>query len=98
LAALSELAHNSFMTGLRTWCLVAAGVIVISLPGGAFAQLSMPGISLSGDRPLTKEEQEKRKAVDDAYKSAIDKVPEKKKPADPWGDMRSPTANSSKQR
>jgi hypothetical protein len=80
-------------------CLAAAAAIVISLSADAFAQLSMPGLDITGDRPqLTKEEQEKRKAVDDAYKSTINKLPDKKKPADPWGDIRSPTANSSKQR
>ena len=90
------------MVGVKNRCLIAAAAIVISFAGSASAQISMPGISLSGDRPLTKEEQEKRKEIDDAYKSAInkvpDKVPDKKKPADPWGDMRLPSANSSKQR
>jgi hypothetical protein len=73
--------------------------MAIAFAGAASAQISMPGLDLSGDRPqLTKEEQEKRKAVDDAYKSAINKLPDKKKSADPWGDIRSPAANSSKQR
>jgi hypothetical protein len=68
--------------------------------GGAFAQQQfMPGISLVPDRrPLTPEEQEKRKAVDDAYRSAIAKVPDKKKSADPWGEIRSTTTTPSKQR
>jgi hypothetical protein len=84
---------------VKNRCLAAAAAIVISLSADAFAQLSMPGLDITGDRPqLTKEEQEKRKAVDDAYKSTINKLPDKKKPADPWGDIRSPTANSSKQR
>jgi hypothetical protein len=69
--------------------------------GGAFAQQQqfMPGISLVPDRrPLTAEEQEKRKAVDDAYRSAIAKVPDKKKSADPWGEIRSTTTTPSKHR
>ena len=83
------------MAGVRNRCLVAAGVIVMSLTADAFAQLSMPALPLDSDRRLTKEEQEKRKEVDDAYKSAISKVPDKKKPpADPWGDVRSPAPNS----
>lgn len=87
------------MVGIKNSCLVAAGVMVILSTASALAQLRMPGIDLSGDHPqLTKEEQEKRKAVDDAYKSAINKLPDKKKPADPWGDIRSPATNSPKQR
>ena len=84
------------MAGVRNRCLVAAGVIVMSLTtDAALAQLSMPALRLDNDRRLTKEEQEKRKEVDDAYRSAIDKLPDKKKPsADPWGDMRSPSPNS----
>lgn len=87
------------MIGVKNRCLAAAAAIVMSSTADALAQLSVPGIGLSADRPqLTKEEQEKRKAVDDAYKSTINKLPDKKKPADPWGDIRSPAANSSKQR
>ena len=79
------------MVAVKNRCLVAAVAIVISLTADALAQFSTPSINLSADRPqLTKEEQEKRKAVDDAYKSTINKLPDKKKPADPWGDIRSP--------
>ena len=99
LAAFSRSVHNSPMAGVENRCLVAAAAILMSLTADALAQLTMPGMSLSADRPqLTKEEQEKRKAVDDAYKSTINKLPDKKKPADPWGDIRSPAANSARQR
>ena len=44
-----------------------------------------PGLNLTPDKPpLSREEQDRRKAVDDAYKSAIEKLPDKKKSADPW--------------
>jgi hypothetical protein len=87
------------MLAVKNRCLIAAAAIVILLSADALAQLSMPGLDISGDPPrLTKEEQEKRKAVDDAYKSTINKLPDKKKPADPWGDIRSSGVNSSKQR
>lgn len=87
------------MAGVKNRYLVAAAAIVMALTADALAQLTMPGIDLSADRPqLTKEEQEKRKAVDDAYKSTINKLPDKRRPVDPWGDIRSPAANSSKQR
>jgi hypothetical protein len=75
-----------------------ASAITAALTGTASAQFT-PGINLAPDKPpLTAEEQEKRKAVDDAYKSAIEKVPDKKKSADPWGDIRPSTTTSSKQR
>jgi len=95
LAFLPRLAHNVFMVDIKGSCVIAAGVMVISLAASASAQLGMPGINLNTERPpLTKEEQEKQKAIDDAYKSAINKVPDKKKPADPWGDIRSPAMGS----
>jgi len=87
------------MAGLKIRCLVVAGAILMSFSADALAQFSTPGISLDRERPrLSKEEQEKRKEIDDAYRSTIDKLPDKKKPTDPWGDMRSPGANSSRQR
>lgn len=36
---------------------------------------------------------EKAKEVEQDYKTAIEKIPEKKKPADPWGNVRPSTAN-----
>lgn len=78
--------------------LSGAGAIIAALTGAASAQF-MPGINLAPDKPpLTPEEQAKRKAVDDAYRSTIEKVPDKKKSADPWGDIRTGTTTPSKQR
>ncbi|MFZ0068434.1 MAG: hypothetical protein WAK90_19895 [Pseudolabrys sp.] len=76
-----------------------ATVIVVALAGSGSAQQFMPGIDLVPEsRPLTSEEREKRKAIDDAYRSAIEKLPDQKKSADPWGDVRSTKTTSSKQR
>jgi hypothetical protein len=88
------------MTYAKKLYLIAAGAIVIFLPGTASAQLTMPGVSLQYDsRRLDPEEQTKRKAVDDAYKSTMEKIPDQKKPNDPWGNVRSTTTTtSSKQR
>jgi putative ABC transport system substrate-binding protein len=73
------------LTGL----LGSAGVIVMLLSGTAFAQSMRPGINLTpGNRPLSPEEQARQKAVDDAYRSAIEKLPDKKKSADPWDSIR----------
>jgi Na+/H+-dicarboxylate symporter len=69
------------------------------LAGTAFAQDFKPSINLNADsRPLTQEEKEKRKAVDEAYRSTIEKLPDKNKSTDPWGNLRSPTTTPSKQR
>jgi hypothetical protein len=52
--------------------------------------MPMPGISLhdGGTRKLTPEEQAKQDAIDHAYKSTLQKIPEKKA-GDPWGNIRS---------
>ncbi len=75
---------------LRTLMLVGA---TIALMGGTASAQFTPGITLQPDatRPLSPEEQQKRKAVDDAYKSAIQKIPNQPKSADPWGNIRSTT-------
>jgi hypothetical protein len=88
------------MAWAKNILMAAACTIIVALPGIAFAQQLMPGLSLHPDKPpLTPEEREKQKAIDDAYKSAINKLPDKKKPADdPWGNIRSTTTTSPKQR
>jgi hypothetical protein len=74
--------------------IVHAGAIIALLTGAASAQMPMPGINLSPDRQMTPEEKEKQKAIENAYKSAIEKIPDKKAPADPWGAVRSTTPSS----
>jgi hypothetical protein len=67
------------MTHAKKLYLIAAGAIVVFLPGTASAQLGMPGVSLHDDsRGLDPEEQTKRKAVDDAYKATMEKIPDQK--------------------
>jgi hypothetical protein len=70
--------------------IIGAGVIVSLLTGAALAQLPM-GISLGHDEKhkLTPEEQAKQDAADRAYKSTLQKIPEKKA-VDPWGNIRDP--------
>ena len=73
-------------------------IIIAALTGSASAQQFMPGINLDADkRPLSPEEKEKRKAIDEAYRSTIEKLPDQKKPADAWGNIRSAKTPSSKQ-
>ena len=74
--------------------IVRAGAIIALLTGAASAQIPMPGINLSPDRQMTPEEKEKQKVIENAYKSAIEKIPDKKPPADPWGAVRSTTPSS----
>jgi hypothetical protein len=54
----------------------------------------MPPINLLGaqqKRPLTPEEQERQKEIDDNYKAAAKKIPDQKG-SDPWGDVRATPA------
>lgn len=71
---------------LRKFALAAW--IVALLAGPASAQMPM-GMSFK-DHPkeLTPEQREKQKAVDDAYKEANKKIPEKNVANDPWGGVR----------
>ena len=78
-----------------------AGAIIILSSGPMSAQdFKLPGISMQPDapRPLDPDEQTKRKAIDDAYKSTMEKIPDQKKSNDPWGNIRSTTTTSTKQR
>lgn len=76
---------------------IRAASVIALLTSSAYAQLPPVGIELSPDAPqLTPEEREKRQATDDAYKSALKKIPDQKKTADPWGDMRTSPPTSPK--
>jgi len=70
--------------------LVLAGMIVAVLAGSAYAQNPlMPSFSLQEEKKRrTPEEIARDKAIDDAYKSATKKIPEKQA-NDPWADVRS---------
>jgi hypothetical protein len=61
-------------------------LMLLALTGSAFAQ----GINLMTDfkRPLTSEEIERQKAIDQAYKDSINKIPDQKGSSDPWGNVR----------
>jgi hypothetical protein len=75
-----------------------AFVLAATMTGAAHAQFPMPGFKLDGapKRKLTPEEQEQQQKLDDAYKSATTKIPDKKS-NDPWATVRpSPSASQSK--
>ena len=92
---ISGMAHVVQDTWRKT---IGALAIVACLTGSAFAQFT-PGLTLRPDseRQLTPEEKEKQKALDNAYRSAIGKIPDKQKPADPWGNIRPAEPPKSKQ-
>jgi hypothetical protein len=85
------------MTYAKKLYLIAAGAIIVLSAGTASAQDYRPGMGVYRDsRPPDPEQGAKRKAVDDAYKSLMEKIPDNKKSYDPWGNIRSTTTTSSK--
>jgi len=77
--------------------LILAGAALALLTGAASAQtptmggggMPMPGMSLGRDKPPpTADQIAKQKAIDDAYKSATQKIPDKKTADDPWATVR----------
>ena len=74
--------------------LVCAGAIVLLIAGAAGAQsnsdaqspLSMPFKPKAP--PPTQEQIDRQKAADRAYEAAVQKIPDKKSSADPWGNVR----------
>jgi hypothetical protein len=67
---------------------------LILLTGSASAQ----GINLLVEKPpLTEEDRARQKAIDEAYKAKIDKIPDQKASSDPWATVRSPVAPKSAQ-
>ena len=46
------------------------------------------GIPLNQEKPVSPEQQAKRRATEEAYKSTLKSIPDAK-PVDPWGTMRS---------
>jgi hypothetical protein len=69
--------------------LILLAVALALMITNAYAQQTPKINLLQGDqkRPLTPEEREQQKKLDDNYKAATKKVPDQK-PIDPWGDVR----------
>jgi hypothetical protein len=73
---------------MRRKPLLACAVFAL-LTGAASAQMPMPGLSLGHDKAApTADQIAKQKAIDDAYKSATQKIPDKKTADDPWAAVR----------
>jgi len=76
-----------------------AGALAL-LTANASAQMPMPGVHLGGEqkRPLTPEEKERQKQLDDDYKAATNKTPNQKA-NDPWANVRpTPTVPTPKKK
>jgi hypothetical protein len=79
---------------------VVTAALVSALVAPAYAQApgspsssssSTIGIPFNSDYPPSQEELERRKALDREYNAAVQKIPDKKPAADPWGDVRATT-------
>jgi hypothetical protein len=75
-----------------------AGAAVGFLMGPAAAQMPMPGMKMNNaPKVKTPDELAKERAIDEAYKAANKKIPDKVA-NDPWGNIRSaPTTTGSGQ-
>jgi hypothetical protein len=81
------------------WKLIPAGSIVVvaivALLTGSNSAQSQMSIPLNPKRPPTQEEIDRQKAADQAYDATMQKIPDKKSYADPWGNIRpSPSAGT----
>jgi hypothetical protein len=74
---------------------VAAAMILLLTAHATSQNLNMLG-GLGDKRPLSAEEVAKQKAADEAYKSAVGKIPDQKS-ADPWGTVRGATPSKNSQ-
>ena len=74
---------------------VAAAMILLLTAHATSQTLNMLG-GLGEKRPLSAEEVAKQKAADEAYKSAVGKIPDQKS-ADPWGTVRGATPSKNSQ-
>ena len=83
------------MTYANKLYLIAASAIIVLSAGTASAQNYQPGTGrYQGSRSPDFAQEAKRKAVDDAYKSMMEKIPDSKKSYDPWGNIRSTTTTT----
>ena len=74
---------------------VAAAMILLLTAHATSQNLNMLG-GLGDKRPLSAKEVAKQKAADEAYKSAVGKIPDQKS-ADPWGTVRGATPSKNSQ-
>jgi hypothetical protein len=78
---------------------IIIGVVMAALLASpAYSQLK-PSINLAPEKPpLTDQEKERQKEIDDAYRAAQKKIPDQKAASDPWGNMRDTGASQANPR
>jgi hypothetical protein len=85
-------AVRSLMTTMMIVAMATPGYAQLSTGGGAPGSSSggaKPGITLGGDKKAKSDDDIKyEKELDQAYKSGVSKIPDKKVIADPWGNVR----------
>ena len=76
--------------------LLAALIVLLSAP--AYSQ-SLPPLNLAnlGEKTRPPEEKQRDQAVDKAYKSVTEKIPNRNAKVDPWHDMRGTSASRNSQ-
>ena len=70
---------------MRTVVIALASIAILTAP--AYAQMRGKGGKHSGSEQQTAEQKQKAAEAEKAYKTALDKIPDKKK-SDPWGNVR----------
>jgi hypothetical protein len=66
-------------------------------PGSGSSQSTKPGITVGGDKKAkTDDDLQYERELDQAYKSGLSKIPDKKANTDPWGNVRGAATPQSK--
>jgi len=76
---------------MKHWIVVGlASVAALALftVTSASAQTLGTGIPLNQEQAKSQEQLEKQKAIEEAYKATLKKIPDAKQPNDPWGGVR----------
>ena len=68
--------------------LTATGALAQGMSVSPDGKMSFSPFAAGPKRPLTQEEVDKQRALDNAYKAATNKIPDQKS-NDPWGNVRS---------
>jgi hypothetical protein len=91
---------RSLVTTMMMVAMATPGYAQLSTGGGAPGSSSggaKPGITLGGDKKAKSDDDIKyEKELDQAYKSGVGKIPDKKVNADPWGNVRGAATPPSK--
>jgi hypothetical protein len=107
----AERGRSNGLEQAMLWKLVYASAIVLLITSAADAQSNTGGaqlnseapthlgIPLKSEAPPTQEQIERQRTIDKAYEATMQKLPDKKSSADPWGGVRptSPATTKSKQ-